>query len=127
MRLWRAVLLVNLALAVGLLMGYVVWGRQAARLEGELAAARRETGSWTQERTWEVRGVVRAVLPDSGVIVLTHDEIPGYMPAMTMGFRVHEPGLYQGLDIGAPVRFTLKGVPPNLLVMAIERLDGASR
>ncbi len=125
MRLWRAVLLVNLALALGVLLGYVAWGRPAAQLERDLVAARRETGAWGQERTWDVRGVVRAVLPDSGVIVVTHDEIPGYMPAMTMGFRVHEPQLYQGLDIGVPVRFTLKGVPPNVLVTAIVRLDGA--
>jgi Cu/Ag efflux protein CusF len=127
MRLWRVVLLVNLALILGLLVGYVVWGREVTRLERDLDAARRATTTWAQERTWAVRGVVRAVLPDSGVIVLTHDEIPGYMPSMTMGFRVHEPGLYQGLDIGAPVRFTLKGVPPNLLVTAIERLDGTPR
>jgi Cu/Ag efflux protein CusF len=62
---------------------------------------------------------VRAVLPDLGVVVLTHEEIAGYMPPMTMGFRVHEPRLYQGLDIGETVRFTLRGVPPNLEITAI--------
>lgn len=123
MRLWRAVVLVNLALALGILLGYLAWGRQAARLEREVALARQQILTWGREGTWTVRGVVRAVLPDSGVIVLTHEDIAGYMPAMTMGFRVHEPTLYQGLDIGAPVRFTLKGTPPNLLITAIERED----
>ena len=35
----------------------------------------------------------------------------------------HEPQLYRGLDIGDPVRFTLKGVPPNLSITAIARED----
>ena len=88
-----------------------------------MAATRQQLLGWGREGTWSLRGVVRAVLPDTGVVVLTHEDIPGYMPAMTMGFRVHEPMLYDGLDIGAPVRFTLKGVPPNLLITAIERED----
>ena len=32
MKLWRVVLLVNLALGVGLLLGFLAWGRQAADL-----------------------------------------------------------------------------------------------
>ena len=121
MRLWRVVLLLNLAIGVGLLFGFLVWGRRAAELERELGAVRRQTAQAGVERTWTVRGVVRAVLPDMNVIVLTHEDIAGYMGPMTMGFRVHEPQLYQGLDIGDPVRFTLKGVPPNLTITAIAR------
>jgi Cu/Ag efflux protein CusF len=123
MRLWRAVVLVNLALAVGLLLGFLTWGRRAAELEAELGVARREAASAAVERTWTVRGVVRAILPDMNVIVLSHEEIAGYMGPMTMGFRVHEPQLYRGLDIGDEVRFTLTGVPPNLLITAIARDD----
>ena len=121
MRLWRAVLLLNLALGVGLLLGFLAWGRQLLDLERELALAESKAAAAGVERSWTVRGVVRAVLPDMNVVVLTHEDIPGYMGAMTMGFRVHEPQLYRGLDIGEHVRFTLKGVPPNLLITAIAR------
>jgi len=121
--LWRVVLLVNLSLFVGLLLGFIAWGRQVVDLERELALARRQASAAAVERTWTVRGVVRAVLPDMNVVVLTHEDIPGYMGPMTMGFRVHEPQLYRGLDIGENVRFTLKGVPPNLLITAIARED----
>ena len=121
MKLWRVVLLVNLALGVGLLLGFLAWGRQAADLERQLRQVRRQVAETGVERTWRLRGVVRAVLPDMNVIVLTHEDIPGYMGPMTMGFRVHEPQLYRGLDIGDPVRFTLKGVPPNLVITAIAR------
>lgn len=123
MKLWRVVLLVNLALGVGLLMGFIAWGRQVVDLERDLARARQQAATSAVERTWTVRGVVRAVLPDMNVIVLTHENIPGYMGPMTMGFRVHDPQLYRGLDIGDPVRFTLQGVAPNLVITAIVRED----
>jgi len=121
MRLWRVVLLVNLALALGVLLGWVAWGRQVARLDEELFAARRLAGLDGQVRIWTARGVVRAVLPESSVVIFTHEDIPGYMPAMTMGFRLHDPRLAQGLDVGATVRFTLSGIPPNVEVTAIAR------
>jgi len=118
MRLWRAVLLMNLALAFGVMLGYLAWGRQLVRLEQELSAARRQAAV---SRTWTLRGIVRAVLPKANVIILTHEDIPGYMAAMTMGFPVNDPKLFEGLDIGEAVRFTLTGVPPDLRITAIAR------
>ncbi len=119
MRPWKVVVLIDLALALGVGGGYLWWGREAARLERELAAAR--AAALGGEREWKVAGVVRAVLPDINVLVLTHEDIPGYMPSMTMGFRAAAPKIYDGLKIGDAVRFTLRGVPPNLAVTAIEK------
>ena len=79
------VLLVNLTLALGVGWGYLWWGRQVVRLQRELVAARAQ--GLAAEREWTVNGVVRAILPDLDVVVLTHEEIPGYMVPMTMGFR----------------------------------------
>ncbi|HEV8437097.1 MAG TPA: copper-binding protein [Methylomirabilota bacterium] len=118
MRLWRAVVLMNLALGLGILLGYLAWGRQTLRLEQELYAARQQAAV---PRTWTVRGIVRAVLPEANVVILTHEDIPGFMGPMTMGFLVKDPTLYQGVDIGETVRFTLSGVPPNVVITAIER------
>lgn len=125
MPLWRAVLLMNVSLAVGILLGFLVWGRQAAELGQELTRTREQVSLAGVPRTWTARGVVRAVLPDMNVIVLTHDDLPGYMGPMTMGFRVHEPQLYRGLDIGDTVKFTVTGVPPNLEITAISREPAA--
>lgn len=121
MRLWRVVLLVNLALAVGLLFGYLAWGREVVRLGQELEQARRQQPALGSPRTWQSRGVVRAVLPELNVVVLSHEDLAGYMGAMTMGFRVHDPKLYDGLDIGDTVRFTLTGAPPNVEITAIAK------
>jgi Cu/Ag efflux protein CusF len=121
MRLWRVVLLINLALGVGLLFGYLAWGREVVRLGQELEQAKRQQSVVGTQRTWQSRGVVRAVLAELNVVVLTHEELTGYMGPMTMGFRVHDPRLYEGLDIGDTVRFTLTGVPPNVEITALTK------
>lgn len=120
MRLWRAVLVMNLALGLGLFLGYLAWGRPFLRLERQLELARQQSAPGVR-RTWVARGVVRAIFPDRNMIILTHEDIPGYMTTMTMGFLVRDPALYDGLDIGETVRFTIEGVAPNVVITAITR------
>jgi Cu/Ag efflux protein CusF len=120
MKLWKVALLLNLALLVGVGWGYLWWGRQAARLQRELIAARAQAA--TVEREWTVNGVVRAILADLDVVVLTHEELAGYMPPMTMGFRAISPKIYEGVRIGDAVRFTVRGAPPNVRIVAIEKV-----
>jgi Cu/Ag efflux protein CusF len=115
----RVVVLLNLALVIGIGWGYVWWGRDIARLTRELAEARAATAG---PRDYQASGVVRAVLPDISVVVITHDEIPGYMPSMTMGFRASSSKIYEAVQIGDAVRFTLRGTPPNLAIVAVEKV-----
>ncbi len=121
MRLWKAIALVNLALGVGLLVGYLWWGREATRLRRETTLTIQAGSPGLEEREWTVRGVVRSVIPEINVLVLTHEEIPGFMPSMTMAFRTADPKLYSGLQVGDVIRFTLRGIPPNVTIVAITR------
>ena len=121
MRAWKVVVVINLALLIGAGWGYAFWGLRVGRLERELAEARTAAESGI-ERQWEVEGIVRASLPELGVLVLTHGEIQGFMPAMTMGFRVASPKIQEAVSVGDAVRFTLRGVPPNVAVTTIEKL-----
>ncbi len=121
MRAWKAVVLINLALMVGGGWGYAVWGLRAARLERELAVAR-ATALAGVEREWIVEGVVRAIFPELNVLVITHGDIRDYMPAMTMGFRSASPKIQEAVSVGDAVRFTLRGVPPNVAVTAIQKI-----
>ena len=121
MRVWRVVVLVNLALAIGVGWGYLWWGQQARRLARDLQAARVAAATAGGEREYRGTGVVRAGLGDLGLIVITHGEIPGYMPAMTMGFRVASPKIVDVVKPGDAVRFVLRGTPPNLAITAIEK------
>jgi Cu/Ag efflux protein CusF len=120
MRAWKVVALVNLALLLGVGWGYLWWGRQAVRLQRDLAAARSLASG--VEREWKVNGVVRAILPELDVVVITHEEIPGYMAPMTMGFRAAAPKIYEGIRIGDAVRFTVRGAPPNVKIIALEKI-----
>ena len=108
------------ALVLGVSWGYLWWGRQARTLQRDLAAAR-VAAATTGEREYHVTGVVRAGLEDLGLLVVTHGEIPGYMPAMTMGFRTASPKIVESVKVGDAVRFTLRGTPPNLAITAIEK------
>jgi len=121
MAVWRVVLLVNLALVLGLVSGYVWWGRETERMRQELARARAASLAGV-EREFQGQGVVRAILPELNVVVVTHDEIPGYMPPMTMGFRAATPQLLNGVEVGDSVRFVLRGTLPNLSVTGIQKL-----
>ncbi len=122
MRMWRVVILLNLAVGVGLLLGWLAWGQQVPRLERRLREAQQSVVLIGVERTWVVKGVVRALIPETRLIVVTHEEIPGYMPAaMTMGFKAATAKVFEQAKVGDVVRFTLKGVPPDVQVTAIER------
>jgi Cu/Ag efflux protein CusF len=121
MRLWRVVVLINLALGVGLLMGYLAWGRPLTDLRRELAELRGQAVPVGVERVFRARGVVRALVPEINVIVLSHEDIPGFMPPMTMGFRAQDPKLYEGIAVGDVLAFTLRGVPPNVVITELRK------
>jgi len=120
MRLWRVVLLLNLAVGVGLLVGWLAWGREIPRLERRLLESQQRVVVVGGEQTWVVKGVVRAVIPEIQVVVLTHEEIPGFMPAgMTMGFKAKSAKILESVRTGDIVRFTLKGIPPDVQITAL--------
>jgi Cu/Ag efflux protein CusF len=52
-------------------------------------------------------GEVIATVPGASQIVLEHGEIPGFMEAMTMGYRLDPPSLLDRLKPGDTVRFTI--------------------
>jgi Cu/Ag efflux protein CusF len=121
MRLWKVVLLLNVALAVGIGLGYLRWAREVRRLEDQVErlqadAARSSLSSWT------VRGIVRAVMPQAGAVFLTHEAMPGLMEAMTMGFEAENPKLLNGLAPGDPVRFTVRKDGERLVLVSIAKL-----
>ncbi len=55
----------------------------------------------------EGKGKVIAVIPEKQQIVLSHEEIKGFMEAMTMGYRVNPISLLNDLKPGDDVRFSI--------------------
>ena len=52
-------------------------------------------------------GTVIALVTGSHQIVVDHEEIKGFMDAMTMGYKVNSPSLLKGLKPGDKVSFTI--------------------
>ena len=122
MRLWKAVVLVNLALGLGVGVGYLRWAAENRALRAALAQAREEaTRRESGERTWVVRGIVRSILPRLGVAYLTHEAIPGLMDPMTMGFEAEDAKILAGLKSGDAVQFTLRQKNDRVLLVAIQK------
>ena len=126
MRLYKVIVLVNLALGIGLGFGYLWWGREVGRLTRELMAAKQKTIiRQAGEQQWSAKGIVRQVMPDIDVIFITHEEIPGLMGSMTMGFRTNDPKLLQSLSPGDLIQFTLKDTGNQLLLVAVRKEEGS--
>jgi Cu/Ag efflux protein CusF len=125
MRLWKVVVLVNLALGIGVAAGYLRWGREARLLREELVAgqaARPEAPGG--ERSWSVRGIVRGMVPGVGAVILTHEAMPGLMGPMTMAFEADDPKILAGLEPGDRVRFTVRHAADRLVLIAIAKDAG---
>ncbi len=120
MRLWKVVVLVNLALALGIGLGYLRWTREVRGLRDEIERLRAEAAR-PGPQSWTVRGIVRSVIPKLGAIFLTHEALPGLMDAMTMGFEAEDPKLLDGLAPGDFVRFTVRRDGEKLVLVMIEK------
>jgi hypothetical protein len=119
MPVWQVVIVLNLALMVGLGVGYAGWGRRLDALDRESAAARAQVEQLERERRacaagaragfqqWEGRGIVRAAYPR--LVVITHEEIPGLLPARTTSFPVEPAAGRAALRVGEPIQFSLRG------------------
>jgi Cu/Ag efflux protein CusF len=122
MRLYKVVILANLAFGLGLLSGSLWWERDVDRLSRELATARQSNpASPAGERSWSVMGIVRAVRSNDRVMVITHEPISGLMGSMTMAFRVSDGALMKGIEPGDRVQFTLLAADRELLVVGLRK------
>jgi Cu/Ag efflux protein CusF len=122
MRLWKAILLLNLALGLGLGGGYLWWAREARALREELTRAREAVArGQAGPRVWSAHGIVRLLLKDQNAVFLTHEAIPGLMEGMTMGFQTAGGVILDGLAPGDRVLFTVEMRDNRLLVVGIQK------
>src|SRR5437016_4268342 len=61
----------------------------------------------TNQRTFQVKGVVIELKPKQNTVKIRHEEIPGYMQAMTMEFDVKNTNELGGLEPGNSVSFRM--------------------
>jgi protein SCO1/2 len=61
----------------------------------------------TNRQYYQVKGVVKEVKPAEKSVVIKHEEVPNYMPAMTMPFDVRDTNELRGLQAGDAVSFRM--------------------
>jgi len=66
------------------------------------------TNQVAEAKAYSVTGIVREVKVDGKTVVIKHDEIPGYMQAMTMPFEVRNPELLKDVTSGDRLKFQLR-------------------
>lgn len=76
----------------------------------------------SSERSFEVRGRVAGFGDDERTVIVEHEAVPGYMPAMTMPFEAREADELDGLSMGDAVRFRLVVTSERSWIERVERL-----
>jgi Cu/Ag efflux protein CusF len=124
MRLYKVILLVNLAVGVGFLFGILWRGQDVGRPRREGTAMRQGAGADSPPQgSWSARGVVQVIAPEMNRIFIDHGDIPGLMEAMTMAFEPEDPEMLNGVSPGDHVRFMLRQKGDRLILVAIEKSD----
>jgi Cu/Ag efflux protein CusF len=122
MRLYKVILLVNLALGIGFLLGSLWWAQEVGRLRSDVVAKRQGVSApSSSEERWSAQGIVQVVAPEINRIFIEHGDIPGLMEAMSMAFEPADPKMLNGLAPGDQVRFTLRKQGDRLTLVAIQK------
>jgi len=75
--------------------------------------------------TYLVSGVLRKIHADGITAQIAHEEIPDYMPAMTMDFTAREPGVLAGLKAGDAISFRLSVGHTESWIDRVQRVPSA--
>jgi protein SCO1/2 len=89
---------------VGLLLLANACDRQGPQQPGVLV---KPASTATNPTSFQVQGVVIELMPDEKTVRIKHEEIPGYMAAMTMPFEVRDTKELAGLEAGDRVAFRM--------------------
>jgi protein SCO1/2 len=81
----------------------------------------------TNQQTFQVKGVVKELKPDGKTVVIKHEEVPNYMPAMTMPFEVHNTNELRGLQPGDAIAFRLTVTDTDGWIHHITKLNAAKQ
>jgi len=90
-----------------------------------LCVAAASCATRSDERRYPLQGQVLAVDPGRKQITLKHEEIKGFMPAMTMPYEVQDAKALEGLTPGDLINATLVVYSNGAYVTAIRRVGSA--
>ena len=74
------------------------------------------------QQVFQVKGVIKELKPDGKTVDIRHEEIPNYMPAMTMPFEAKEPKELTGLKAGDAVLFRMTVTSSEVWIDQVRKL-----
>ena len=78
-----------------------------------------------RQGTYEVHGLVREVDYTAKQATIEHEDIPGLMSAMTMGFDVPDPAVLAKLQPGERIVFELEVTEKSFRIVSVRNADEA--
>jgi len=91
-----------------------------------IAAGSTTSGIETNQRTFQVKGVIKSLNSDGKTVEIRHEEVPNYMPAMTMPFEAKRPTELAGLKTGDSVSFRMTVTTNDVWIDQIKLLTPAN-
>ena len=83
-------------------------------------------GRAPETRTYQLTGQVLTVRHDTNEILVKHEDIPGFMPAMTMPYTVKDPAIIKDRVAGDLITATLRVNDDEAFLSAITRTGSAA-
>ena len=77
----------------------------------------------TTPTTYRGIGVVTEIDKEAGTITISHQEIPGFMAAMTMRFPVKEKNLLKEIVLQDSIHFTITKAETEYFLSQIEKME----
>jgi protein SCO1/2 len=90
-----------------------------------IAACDRSKTTDSSARSYQVRGIVRGFAPDRSTVSIEHEDIPGFMPSMTMPFSVKDQKEIADLKIGDGISFRLTATLKDLFLDQVKKIPAS--
>lgn len=84
------------------------------------------TAASVEERSFEVQGILRSIDSDRQGVIIEHEDIPDFMPSMTMPFSVKNPDELNALAVGDAVGFRFVVSESDSWITHLHPIDRAS-
>jgi protein SCO1/2 len=90
-----------------------------------LVGCDRSKSADSSARVYEVRGIIRGFAPDRSTVSIEHEDIPGFMPSMTMPFSVKDQRDIAEVKIGDGISFRMAVTDKDLFLDQVKKIPAS--
>ena len=120
-RHWQSIVALSLAVTAAACSKPAEERREATPAAQVPAASTAPSAPGTSKTDYPIRGRVEAVASDRTSVTLDHEEIPGFMAAMKMEYKLANAALATGLKAGDRVSGTLEVRGTDYTITALKK------